>query len=64
MIDPTLPMKSDPPSVDELVNLIIPSVNPIQEETSLLQDCVVAHKQPLVSSQESFLEQPLVGLVT
>jgi len=54
-------MKSDPPSVDELVNMIMPSVNPVQEETFLLiQDCVVAHEKPLVSFQESTPKQPLV----
>jgi len=63
-VNPTLPIKSDPPSIDELVNLIMPSVNPVQEETSLLlQDCVIAHEQHLVSFQESIPQQPLVDLV-
>jgi len=63
-LHPTLPMKSDPPSVHELVNLIMPSINPVQEETSILiQYCVVSPEQPLVSFQESIPEQPLVDLV-
>lgn len=42
----------------------MPSVNPVQEETSLLlQDCVVAHKQPLVLFQESTPKQHLVDSV-
>jgi len=64
-IDPTLAMKSDPPLVDELVNFIMPSVNPVQEETSLLlQDSFVAHEQPLVSFQEFIPKEPLVDLIT
>jgi len=65
LVNPTLPTKSDPPSVDELVNLIWPSVNPVQEETSLLlEDCVVSHEQPLALFQESTPKQPLIDLVT
>jgi len=64
LIDPTLPMKSDLPSVDEVVNPIMLSVNPVPQEASLLlQDSVVAQAQPLVSCQESVLEQPLVNEV-
>ena len=64
LVNPTLLMKSDLPSVDEVVNLIMLSVNPVPQEASLLlQDSVVAHEQPLVSCQESILEQPLVNEV-
>ena len=64
LVDPTLPIKSDLPSVDEVVNPVMLSVNPVPQESSLLlQDSVVAHEQPLVSCQESILEQPLVNKV-
>jgi len=64
-VDPTLPMKSDQPLVDEVVKTIISLVNLVQEEASLLlQDSVVAPEQPLVSFQESIPEKPLVDLVT
>ena len=64
LVDPTLLMKIDLPSIDEVVNLIMLSVNPVPQEASLLlQDSVIAHEQPLVSCQESILEQPLVNEV-
>jgi len=64
-VNPTLPLESDLPLVDEVVNPIISSFNPVQEGTSLLlQDSVVSPEKPLVSFQESIIEQSLVDLVT